>query len=170
MVLPALAISTATATLVRGFRGALSTYVLVTPFLALYIITALITQLVLGIVDPYLVLINSGRMVSIALLATSLTSTIRVRDVVALIGRYSPTAALGTVLAIRFLYTATLILSRLHEIYEVNLSCVRKDLKHRLVLATSLTKALTYLTTASALAVSEALYTRYYLITERLRY
>ena len=164
--LVALTVSTAA---VRGLREVLSAYVLLAPFIIAYSIAALIVQLILGTLDPYTIIINSGRVASIALLAALLMSMLSIVDLISLIGRYSPGAALGIALAIKSLQVVALTLSSLYEVYSINLGNAGSGLKRKLALTTSLARAVTYSSIVNALEVSEALYTRYSVLAERLR-
>lgn len=165
----ALAALSASTAAVRGLREVLSAYVLLAPFIAAYSIAALIMQLVLGTLDPYMIVMNSGRILSIALLAALLMSMLSIADLISLVGRYSPGAALGIALAIKSLQVVALTLSRLYDVYSVNLGNAGGGLKRRITLTTSLARAVTYLSVVNALEVSEALYTRYSVLAERLR-
>ena len=154
---------------VRGVREVLSAYVLLAPFIIAYSIAALIMQLVLGVIDPYTIAINSARVMSIALLAALLMSMLSTADIISFLGRYSPGAALAVALAIKSLQVVVLTLTRLYEVYSINLGGTGSGLKRKLVLATSLARAVTYSSMVNALEVSEALYTRYSILTKRLR-
>ena len=157
----ALVALTAFTAAVRGVREVLSAYVLLAPFIIAYSIAALIMQVVLGVVDPYAIVVNSARITSVALLATLLMSKLSTADLISIIGKYSPAAALGVALAIKSLQVVALALMRLHDVYSINLGNTGSGLKRKLILTTSLARAVTYLSIVNALDVSEALYTRY---------
>ncbi len=165
----ALVALTASTAAVKGVREVLSAYVLLAPFIGAYSIAALIMQVVLGVIDPYTIAVNSARIMSIALLAALLMSMLSTADLVSFVGRYSPGAALGIALAIKSLQVVALTLMRLYEVYSINLGNIGSGLKRKLILTTSLARAVTYLSIVNALEVSEALYTRYSVLTERLR-
>jgi len=164
-----LAVLTVSATLVRGVRDVLSTYVLIAPFTLFYSFSALVIQLVLDAVNPQVILVNSCRITSLALLATTLMSMLSISELIVCLGKYSPKTALSIALAIKLLHTAAITMARLHEVYRVNVGSVCGGVRGRVLLTTALAKAVTYLSIVNSLEVSEALYTRYSVIIEGLR-
>jgi len=164
-----LAVLTIAATIVRGVRDVLSTYVLIAPFTLFYSSSALVIQLVLGAVNPQVILANSCRITSLALLATTLMSMLSTSELIVHLGKYFPKTALSITLAIKLLHIATITMTRLHEVYRVNVGSTCGGVRGKILLTMALARAATYLSILNSLEVSEALYTRYSVIIEGLR-
>jgi hypothetical protein len=143
---------------VRGLRVLIATALLFITFVAPFIALSVGAQLIIGSFSPVTTLVGVARMAGLALLGSVVFGLINIHELALMLRRVSPDLGVSTALAIKFFYLASVNLSRLAEVYSVNLRAEGFMGKVRRLAA--LSRALTYACTVSALESMEALYTR----------
>ena len=130
------------------------------PFIAFYIISGLLVQLlVVRGVDLSILTLNSCRMLVIALYSITMASMMRVSELILQLRRVSPKLALGVALAIKSFYLSVKEAQRVTEIYN---SWLRGKRGLRMVMfkAELIAKTISYIALSRAIETTESLYTR----------
>ncbi|MCY0868907.1 MAG: hypothetical protein OWQ48_06780 [Desulfurococcus sp.] len=149
----------------RGCRVLLDIITVVTPFTLVYVVSGLIVQHAVGAIDPVILAAGSARMLSMTLLSAIAASVIRVSELVKQVSRISPLLAVSIALTLKLAYTLSISLVKLQEVYSVNMLQTLKGTRGRLLYTKTLARALTHIGILTLLQVTEALYTRYPVIT-----
>ncbi len=158
LLVPLLSVLCVLALWVRGLRVLIATALLFITFIAPFIALSIVAQLVVGSFSPNTTLMGVARMAGLMLLGSVFFGLINIHELALLLRRVSPDLAVSTALAIKFFYLASVNLSRLAEVYSVNLRA--EGFVGKVQRLTALSKTLTYVCTVSALESMEALYTR----------
>jgi len=158
LLVPLLSVLCVLALWVRGLRVLIATALLFITFVAPFIALSIGAQLVVGSFSPITTLMGVARMAGLMLLGSVVFGLINIHELALLLRRVSHDLAVSTALAIKFFYLASVNLSRLAEVYSVNLRA--EGFMGKVRRLTALSRALTYVCTVSALESMEALYTR----------
>ncbi len=158
LLVPLLSVLCVLALWVRGLRVLIATALLFITFVAPFIALSIGAQLIVGSFSPITTLTGVARMAGLTLLGSVVFGLINIRELALLLRRVSLDLAVSTALAIKFFYLASVNLSRLAEVYSVNLRA--EGFVGKVQRLTALSKTLTYVCTVSALESMEALYTR----------
>jgi len=143
---------------VRGLKVLSATMFLFAVFVAPFIALSAGAQLIIGSFSPVTLLTGVARMAGLTLLGSVVFGLINTHELALLLRKVSPDLAVSTALAVKFFYMSSVNLSRLSEVYSVNLRA--EGFGGRVRQLTVLSKALAYVCTVSALESMEALYTR----------
>ncbi len=155
--------------LVRGPRVMMSAVVLVSPFLALYVISSATLQFLIGAASPTTILVNAGRMLGITLSAILFLSLTRISDLILALARFSPNTAMALAIALKSFYTSTEMAWRIIEVHSAWTRGRKLGFKTRLEITKMTAKTLAYTIILKALETSECMHTRYKSIIRRLQ-
>ena len=146
------------AAIIKGFRETAAISFLWLMFVIPYVTISVGVQLVLRSFLLNILLLGIARMYALMLVGTVTLSLINVHEFALELRKLSPTLGIALALSIKFFYSASVNLARLTDTYSINLGV--KSLRGEVLRATAIAKALTYVTTVSALESVEAIYTR----------